>query len=306
MLSQMLAACCAALLSWWLLRRSFTWSFDVRSLRRMLAFSAPLVPAGLAIFISLYVNRVALSHFASLDEVGLFGIASRLAGVAGLIMAGVQAALTPLVYQHFQEPETPARIARLFNWFLAVAMAACLILTLAARKLLAIFATPEYTAAASLVVYLAPALLLSQMYIFAPGIGIRKKTYWQLWVAILAAGVSMLGNWVLVPRWGGTGAAVATLLSAGVFFITWVWVSQRLYYIPYTWKRIAWATLGLGVCSGFGVAIDDIEASFWMALAGKVFLSGVLLSVILACGLVSRKDVSVLLAYLRQILGRVS
>jgi O-antigen/teichoic acid export membrane protein len=306
MLSQLLAASCAALLSWGMLRSSFTWSFDARFLRRMLAFSAPLVPAGLAIFISLYVNRVALSHYASLDEVGLFGIASRLAGVAGLIMVGIQSALTPLVYQHFQESETPARIAMLFNWFLAVAMVACLGLTLTAEKLLLIFTTPEYMAAASLVAYLAPALLLSQMYIFAPGIGIRKKTYWQLLVAILAAGVSMLGNWLLVPRWGGTGAAVATLLSALVFFVAWVGVSQRLYPIPYAWARIVMATLGFGVCVGLGLALDAMEASFWVALSGKVVLSAMLLSVILGCGLVSLADIRALAAYLRQSMGRES
>lgn len=306
MLSQLLAACCVVGLSWWLLTSSFTWDFDVRSLRRMLAFSAPLVPAGLAIFISLYVNRVALSHFASLDEVGLFGIASRLAGVAGLIMVGIQSALTPLVYQHFQEPETPARIARLFNWFLAVAMAASLGLTLAAEKLLLIFATPEYMAAASLVAYLAPALLLSQMYIFAPGIAIRKKTHWQLWVAILAAGVSMLGNWLLVPRWGSAGAAVATLLSALVFFAAWVGVSQRLYRIPYAWGRIALATLAFAACVGLGLALDAAGASSWAALSGKVVLSAVLVSAIMGCGLVAPADVRALAAYLRQRMGRAS
>lgn len=306
MLSQLLAVCCAVGLSWWLLRRSFAWSFDGRSLRRMLAFSSPLVPAGLAVFISLYVNRVALSHFASLDEVGLFGIASRLAGVAGLLMVGIQSALTPLVYQHFQEPETPARIARLFSWFLAVAMAASLGLTLAAEKLLLVFATSEYMAAASLVAYLAPALLLSQMYIFAPGIAIRKKTHWQLWVAVLAAGVSILGNWLLVPLWGSVGAAVATLFSALVFFFAWVGVSQRLYRIPYAWGRIALAVLGFGVCAGLGMALDAMEASFWLALSGKVVLSALLLSGILGCGLVTLADVRALAAYLRQRTGRVS
>lgn len=305
MLSQLLAACCAVALSWWLLRRSFTWDFDVRSLGGMLAFSVPLVPAGLAVFISLYVNRVALNHFASLDEVGLFGIASRLAGVVGLLLVGIQSALTPLIYQHFQEPETPARVARLFNWFVAVAIAASFGLTLTAEKLLLIFATPEYMAAASLVAYLAPALLLSQMYIFAPGIAIRKKTHWQLCVAVLAASVSMLGNWLLVPIWGSVGAAVATLFSALVFFATWVGVSQRLYRIPYTWGRIVLATLVFGCCVGFGLALDAAELSLWVTLSGKAILSAMLLSAIVGCDLVTLAEVSVLAGYLRQRIGRV-
>ena len=38
---------------------------------------------------------------------------------------------------------------------------------------------------------LAPSLLLSQMYIFAPGIAIAKKTHWQLWVTLLSAAASV-------------------------------------------------------------------------------------------------------------------
>ena len=45
-----------------------------------------------------------------------------------------------------------------------------LFLALFARELLMLFATPEFMAGAALVGVLAPSLLLSQMYIFAPGI----------------------------------------------------------------------------------------------------------------------------------------
>src|SRR5471030_3242776 len=139
-----------------------------------------------------------LIHFGSLEDVGLFGIGSRIAGLSALLILGIQAALTPLVYQHYREPETPHQVARLFGWFTAVALAGCLFLAVFARDLLAIFATAEYIRGASLVVFLAPALLLSQMYIFAPGIAIRKKTIWQLWVTLLSAAVSAAGNWLLV------------------------------------------------------------------------------------------------------------
>ena len=88
----------------------------MNQLRAMLRFSAPLVPAGLAVFISLYINRFALNHFGSLEDVGHFGIGSRIAGLVALLILGIQAALTPLVYQHYREPQTPGQIARLFDF----------------------------------------------------------------------------------------------------------------------------------------------------------------------------------------------
>jgi hypothetical protein len=66
------------------------------------------------------------------------------------------------------------------------------------------------------------------------------------------------------------------------------------------------ATLGFGVCVGLGLALDAMEASFWVALSGKVVLSAMLLSVILGCGLVSLADIRALAAYLRQSMGRES
>lgn len=303
MLAQLLAASCSGLLSIWLLRGTFTLSFDGRLLAMMLRFSAPLVPAGLAVFVSLYINRFALNHFGSLEDVGHFGIGSRIAGLAALLILGIQAALTPLVYQHYREPETPAHIARLFSWFMAVALAGCLFLALFARELLMLFATPEYMAGAALVAVLAPALLLSQMYIFAPGIAIAKKTHWQLWVTLLSAAVSAVANWLLVPLWGIWGAAVSTLLASLVFFLSWLWLSQRLYRIPYAWRGCVLALMGFVVCALLGAEVDGSGLTLLFALLFKSLLLLALLVMVVACGLLPREDLRAMLSYLQRRFG---
>ncbi|MDD0808782.1 oligosaccharide flippase family protein [Curvibacter sp. RS43] len=304
MLGQMLAALLASCFSWYLLRHSFGWFFDFSLLRKMLIFSAPLVPAGLATFVSLYMNRVALHHFSTLDELGLFGVASRLAGVMGIMMLGVQSALMPLVYQHYNEPTTPEKVAKLFGWFVALAWFVCLFLILGAKWILTLFATSEYSRAAGLVAYLAPALLLSQMYIFAPGIGIRKKTYIQLLLTMFAAGTSLLANQLLVPEWGGTGAAVATLLSALVFFVSWVCVSQRLYPIPYAWRAVGGLTVGFCVCAGLGLWLDTDVGSIWVSAAAKLMLVVFFLALVFLLGLVSAAELRSVRFWITQRFGR--
>ncbi|MFC3940613.1 polysaccharide biosynthesis protein [Pseudomonas gingeri NCPPB 3146 = LMG 5327] len=304
MLGQLLAALCSALISLWLLRTTFGFSFDVHKLLAMLKFSVPLVPAGLAVFVSLYINRVALVHFGSLEDVGLFGIGSRIAGLSALLILGIQAALTPLVYQHYREPETPAQIARLFGWFAAVALAGCLFLAVFARELLAVFATAGYFAGASLVVFLAPALLLSQMYIFAPGIAIRKKTIWQLWVTLLSATVSAVGNWLLVPSWGVFGAALATLLAAMVFFLAWLLISQRLYRIPYNWRACLLGVAAFIVCALVNAQLDRLDLYLPLTLVLKALLLVALSIVVVAGGLLPLADIRALLTQIRRRIGR--
>jgi len=298
MLAQLLSALTASFLSLWLLRRTFILSFDTKQLYDMLRFSIPLVPAGLAVFISLYINRVALNNFGSLEDIGHFGIGNRIASLAALLILGIQAALTPLIYQHYREPSTPRQIARLLNWFMAAALFGCLFLALFSRELLLLFANEKFMDGAALVGVLAPALLLSQMYIFAPGIAIQKKTHWQLWITILAAVVSVIGNWLLVPLWGIWGAAIATLLSSLIFLLSWLSLSQRLYSIPYAWRSILPAVIVFIACTLLGNELNQAGTLLLIFLI-KLFLLLLLLGVVIACGLMPIADLRSLLTQLQ-------
>lgn len=279
--------------AWWKLRESFLFEIDFEYLRRMLNFSIPLVPSALATFISLYINRLTLNAMGSLGDVGLFGIGNRIASIITLLIIGIQGALTPLIYLHYQDPNTPKNLAKLLEWFLALALLGCLFLGLFSQEILAIFATNAYRPGAALVVFLAPALLLTQMYIFAPGMAIKKKTYWQLGITVVTALVSTALNIILVPLWGALGAAMATLAAAIVFLGLWVCVSQRLYPVPFRWKSICVAISAFAACAVIGRYADLISFGFGGAIALKVVLQFfVLPATIVVSGLISSSELS--------------
>ena len=263
---QGLAAALAAGASLWLLRGSLAWEFDRVQLARMLRFSLPLVPAGLAVFASFYVNRLLLNALGTLDQVGVFSVASRVAGLTTLLVVGLQGALTPLVYVHHRDPGVPAQLARLLEAFVALALLICLLMSLFARELVAALAAPGYAAAAGLLLVLAPATLLAQMYIFAPGIAIERRTAWPLAIAMTSAVLSVVLNALLIPRWGPLGAAVATLAAAVAFFGLWLAASQRLYPLPLRTVRLMLALAGYGLLVLLGNGIDSLA---WPAAAER-------------------------------------
>ncbi len=265
------AALCTALSLWWL-RGTLMFTLHRADLAELLRFSLPLVPAGIAVFASFYVNRLMLNALATLDDVGQFGIASRLAGMVTLVLVGIQGALTPLIYAHHHEPETPARLARLFEGFVAVALVACLAIGLFGRELIATFATADYAAAAPLLIWLAPTALLAQMYIFAPGIAIAKKTTWQLSITLCSAVLGAVLNWMLIPLAGPAGAALATLAAAVLFFGAWLVASQKLYLLPLRGGALAAATLLFVLVA---LAVPELDAALGagpMAWAAKLAL----------------------------------
>jgi len=222
----------------WRLRGSVRFQFDVIRLREMLAFSTPLVFSSVAVWVSFYIDRIMIKHFLTIEELGLYGIGYRLASVAGLVMVGFQGALTPLVYTHYREADTPLQLARIFRIFLVFALLAFLGLSLFANEILHIMTTPTFYGGADVVVYLIPAFFLAKMYIFAPGIGLSKRVHYLIWINSGGALLNIALNSALIPIMGITGAALATMLNYLSVFTAHMVLSQRLYHVPHQWRSI--------------------------------------------------------------------
>lgn len=220
------------------LQESFRFQFDVHCLQEMLAFSVPLVFSGVAIWVSLYIDRIMISQMLSVKDVGLYGMGFRVASIAGLVMIGFQSALTPLVYSHHHKADTPTQLAKIFRFFMLFALFAFLILALFAQDIIKLLATEEFSGGSVVIAYLAPALLLNNMYIFTPGISICKKTHFMIWINISVAFLNIILNFTLIPTFGIIGAAISTLTSSFSGFIIHIALSQKLYYIPHRLKPI--------------------------------------------------------------------
>lgn len=297
--AQCLAAAIASAAALVVLRGRIGLTFATEALGRMLRFSIPLVPAGVAIFASMYLSRFALNEFGTLHDVGVFGLANRIAGIAGLLVVGVQGALTPLVYRHYKEPGTPGALATLFSWFCGLALLLCLALGLFAGELFTLFSTPRYNADPRLLAVLPAALLLAQMYIFAPGIAIAKKTRLQLLIVTISGVVSLVFNLLLVPGLGSLGAALATLAAAVVMFGLWVILSQRFYPVPFAWGRL---TVAAGVflgCLAAGLAVADLVPNTLVTVAVRAALVVGFGAGLFKLGLLDQAAVRMLLARFR-------
>lgn len=275
MLGQVIGAACAVLVAVLRRRGLFRFTFDTAKFREMAAFSLPLVPAQLALFATLYASRLIVNDVATLHEVGLFTFASQIAAITSLATLGINAALAPLIMAHHEEPSTPPMLARLFEGFTAVAIMLCLLLGLFAPQLIVLIGNPDYFGAGSLVMILAPAAMLSQMYIFSPGFFLAKKTSHQMAVSIISAVIGIAANYLLVIRFGIFGAAVGSLIGAGVFLALWIALTQRLYRVPIRWGRVS-LVAAVGVVLAFaglgGAPVSGLvaESLYKLALIGAV------------------------------------
>jgi len=224
-----------------LLRQRFCMQFDPVVLNRLLRFSLPLVPSGLAVFVNTYVDRLLINRLLSTAEVGVYGFAIRIATLATVLMVAFQGSLTPLLYARYSEPDTPAQLERLFRGFVVCALIAIVLLAACSSLLVVKLAPAAFAQAQMVIPILALALLLAQMYIFAPGPALQSKTH-VFWVVNgSVALLNLMLNLLLIPRLGLVGAAMATALAGFVGFCGFMLASQRLYPVPHRWPSLAWA-----------------------------------------------------------------
>ncbi|MDO9551435.1 lipopolysaccharide biosynthesis protein [Rhodonellum sp.] len=251
----------------WNLRSTYQLKFDSSYLKKMITFSAPLIPSSIAVFMSLYIDRLMINHYLSLEEVGIYGIGYRLASIVGLLMIGFKGALTPLIYNNYNKKNTPKDLAVIFRYFSAAALMIFLGLSIFSKEILTIITTPAYIPASQVVIYLIPAVFFSNMYVFAPGITITKKTHFLIYINMGGALVNFLLNLVLIPRYGISGAAIATFIGYGFVFGVHMIISQKLYFVPHKWKQLVLAIGVFGLIAGFGLTMDsDYRFNFLIKL----------------------------------------
>src|SRR4051794_25313126 len=133
----------------------------------MLEFSLPLVPSSLGVILAWSIDRIAVGGLMGVADVGIFSVGFRIAQAGGLLMLAFQLALTPLIYQRHSMPETRDDLEQIFRVFVGFAVVACLAVGLFGGYLLELIAPPQYAPATGVIAILAPAILLSNMYVFA-------------------------------------------------------------------------------------------------------------------------------------------
>lgn len=236
--AQFIGGAIAFVFGFYLSLSSYALIFRVPKLKEMLIFSIPLVPSSIGVFILTYIDRISIRSLMGLSDLGLYGIGFRIASIVGIVMMSITSAITPLIYAKYRERDTPDQIARIFRYFIFGALFLTAILSIFAKEALWIMTTPPYFAAAAVVPFLVVSGFLSQMYVFAPGLSIAKKTKYIAAINIIGAGFNLGLNLLLIPRFGIVGAALATAFASAFIFSLNVYFSQRNYFVPHDAKTL--------------------------------------------------------------------
>lgn len=264
----------AAVLSW-LMLSSVGFRISRSAAADLLRFGLPFVATQAATFVATFGDRYFLRSASDTAAVGVYGLAYQF----GFL-------LSALGYEPFNNYWEPKRFAlagrpdrdtlyaRAFVYFNVLLITMGVGITLFVGDVLRVMATAPFFGAAAI----APVVVIA--YVFQSwtgfhnlGILLRERTQYITFANWVGAIVALVGYAVLIPRWFGMGAAIATVLSFGVReVLIYVW-SQRLWHVSYDWRPVARiGTLAVGVGTARFLFIPQ---SAWAGLGYHVALLAV-------------------------------
>ena len=245
-------------------------------LREMQRFGWPLVPSALALIAINFSDRLFIAHLASLAEVGRYELGARIASAMVLLLTAFRMAWPGFAYSIENEDEAKNTYAFVLTYLVSLASWAALGLGLLAPWLVQLLAPTNeaFWPGERVVAPLAFAAALFAGYIVVSiGIGRARRTGFNWVVTGTAAGVNIGLNAVLVPKYGMEGAAAAAVVAFAVLFAFMSAHAQRIYPVPYQWRRVITALATAGALIVAGKAADiPLAGAIALALAYPLVL----------------------------------
>ncbi len=270
----------------WEERRRLALLPDRGTLRRMLRFGLPTMPAELTLYSLNFIDRIIIVRSVGLAEAGLYAIAVKFASAMQVVARGFQLAFPPLAYAIRDDEEARRAYALVFTWFTAVCAFAASGLWLLAPWITRWLAAPSFFAAYKAIGLVAGGIALYALYLVLVVIlGRSGRTEFSFPATAASVAVNVALNLLLVPAHGIVGAGIALLASYAVVLALMHAFTRRLFPVPYEWRRLA---LAVGAAAAL-VALGELavpvsgagalaaRAALWLAyplaLASAGFLS---------------------------------
>jgi len=223
----------------YLFKKIKRFKFSTTRLKQSLIFGVPLIPHILSAILLSVSDRYMLEYFTDLTQVGLYTLGYSLGSVSLFVIAGFGQAWGPFFYSMADKKEAPLLFSRIATYFFIVVSLVTLILILFSKEIVTLLASSSYQEAHSVI----PVVALGTFFNCLYNIPIYILYYHRNTVTIpyitgTTAIANILLNLWLIPLYGMIGAAWATALSYCVMLVLVILISDKLFHIPYEFRRI--------------------------------------------------------------------
>ncbi len=192
------------------------WRFDRSRAKSMLSQSWPLALASVGALVYLKIDQVMLGIIAGTEQVGTYAVAARLSEVWYVIPTALALSVFPKIVESKQEGEAVyhRRLQRTYNVLAGLALGVALVVTVLSGPVIEFLYDGRYQESSRILVvhiWACPAMFMGALlskWLIAEGLLAFSFTR-----HVIGAVTNVALNLVLIPEFGGIGAAFATLVA---------------------------------------------------------------------------------------------
>ncbi len=263
--------------------KNFSLSFNWGLFKEGVAFSWPFIPTLLIAWVLNWSDSVFIAHFLSMNEVGLYAMAYKISMVFFMLTGAFALAYQPVFFRKANQADQEEARFSIYSIIHAASRAFILIaflLALFSRDIVALLLDNKYQNIYILI------RIIVLAHIFSAIMGISSNLYYlqskrsklQLVVVMAAAAINLLLNYLLVPHFGISGAAWATVISIMSLAAIHYHFAKRCYFIPIFWGRLC---LLIALSTVVVLFFQYFLEGLWIALPLKIIFCLVLVNFML-------------------------
>ena len=235
-----------------------TWKFSYTRAKELLPRAWKSYLGSIFAVIYLKVDQVMLKWLVGTEEVGIYAIAASLSEVWYFLPAAIVSSFFPKLIKLKKNDPTHfnKRLQQLFDLLFIIAFGIAIVVTLVAQPLIMIMFGEAYqNAAPILIIHIWAALFIFMRALFSKWIIIEDVLIFSVISHGAGALLNVALNYLLIPHYGGEGAAYATLFSYAT--------SSYLALLLYSKTRPTFWMMTKSIFSPLRYSFDILRGKLW-------------------------------------------
>jgi len=228
------------------------WHFDFELWKRMIRYGFPILIAGIAFAVNEHLDKIILEHLLPKDigkaEVGAYAACYKLGLFMVLFATAFRLGIEPFFFSHAKNENAKQTYAVITKFFVIFGSLILLTVIVFADLLKMIMIKDESYWEAMRVV---PLIILANFFLgiynnLSVWYKLTDKTKIGAYISIVGAILTLVLNYLLIPKYSYMGSAIGTIIAYGSMMVISYVLGNKYYPVPYDMKKIG-GYLGISI-----------------------------------------------------------
>ncbi|WP_140919913.1 lipopolysaccharide biosynthesis protein [Limnobaculum xujianqingii] len=234
---------------------------------KLSAFGIPLILSSLAFWGLSYSDRIFITKYSTLSELGIYTMAVNIAAISVLVQQVFSTIWQPMIYKWIANGFDHEKLIIIGNRMTVVAIVLMTLVGCFSWIIDDILPKNYSGINYIIVVCVMPSFLIVLSEITGIGISIKRKTIYLSFITIMALVVNVICNYNFVPLLGAKGAAISTVIAFYFFFLlkvlfsSWIWIKLPTVKISFSVFILVITSIIFSLC---GPEYQYLMYSVWL------------------------------------------